>query len=231
MPTGEPSLIAASAAGRLVEADPRRDEPLRARAARPARGRASPDRRGRPSRASPGARARGRSRGPSGARTGSGSRPTCTWRPRLRSPAIEAAQAASLPIASRLTWAPPPVCSRMSAPAGTASSAPTVARAVQRRLGDVDGDHARPRGRGDHHRRQPDAAAAVDGDPLARAHAADLEHRAVGGREAAAQRRRRVGVQPVRQRDQVHVGPVDPRVSSANEPQCVKPGWVWRSQI
>jgi len=31
--------------------------------------------------------------------------------------------------------------------------------------------------------------------------AADLQHRAVGGHEAAAERRRRQGVDPVRQRD------------------------------
>ena len=71
-----------------------------------------------------------------GTRGGSGSSPTWTWRPRLRRPATDAAHAASAPIASRLTWAPPPVSSRTSAPAATACSAP-AARAASSAASDT----------------------------------------------------------------------------------------------
>ena len=135
IPAGEPSRHRDERA-----AAPRRARSATSRAgrgagARPRRARASRGRRGRPCRASRGARARAPMTRSIGTRGGSGSRPTWTWRPRLRSPAIDAAHAASLPIASSETWAPPPVSSRTSVPAGTASSAPSVARAAQRRLG------------------------------------------------------------------------------------------------
>ena len=144
-----------------------------------------------------------------GTRGGSGSSPTWTWRPRLRRPATDAAHAASAPIASRLTWAPPPVSSRTSAPAATAMLRAGGARRVERRLGHVDRDDARAHGRRDHHRGQPDAAAAVHRDPLARLRAPDLEHRAVGGGEAAAEAGRRHGADRVGQADEVDVGPVE----------------------
>ena len=88
---------------------------------------------------------------------------------------MDAAHAASLPIASSVTWAPPPVSSRMSAPTGTAMLGARLAGAAQRRVDDVDRDDPRARRRRDHHRRQPDPAAAVDRQPLAGAHAADLQ--------------------------------------------------------
>ena len=83
------------------------------------------------------------------------------------------------------------------------------ARRRQGLVGHVDADHARAQRRGDHHRRQPDAAAAVHGHPLARLRAADLHDRAVGGGEAAAEPGRRHGADRLRQRDQVDVGPVE----------------------
>ena len=144
-----------------------------------------------------------------GSRGGSGSSPTWTWRPRLRSPAIEAAQAASAPIASTLTCAPPPVSSRTSAPARAATSAPARARRIQRVVGHVDRHDARAQPRGDHHRGEPDAAAAVHRHPLARLRAADLHDRAVGGGEAAAEPGRRVEADRLGQRDEVDVGPVE----------------------
>ena len=144
-----------------------------------------------------------------GSRGGSGSSPTWTWRPRLRSPAIEAAQAASAPIASRLTCAPPPVSSRTSAPARAVHLRARPARGVQRVVGHVDRHDPRAESRGDHHRREPDAAAAVDRDPLARLRAADLHDRAIGGGEAAAEAGRSVGADRLGQRDEVDVGPVE----------------------
>ena len=56
---------------------------------------------------------------------------------------------------------------------------------------DVDGGHARALRHGDHHRREPDAAAAVHGDPVALRRPAVHRDGRVGGHEAAAERRRR----------------------------------------
>ena len=62
---------------------------------------------------------------------------------------------------------------------------------------------------GNHDRRQADATAAVYDDPVSRAHLAEVDHRAVSGTEPAAEARRGVEVEIVRQRDQIDVGPVD----------------------
>ena len=71
---------------------------------------------------------------------------------------------------------------------------PGRARRIERAVGHVDRDHARAAGGGDHHRGEPDAAAAVHRNPLARLRAPDLQHRAVGGGEAAAEAGGRRGV-------------------------------------
>ena len=63
-----------------------------------------------------------------------------------------------------------------------------------------------PGGHRDLHRREPDAAAAVHGDPLPGPHPALLDDGAEGGRVAAAQRRGGGERHGVRQRDQVDVG-------------------------
>ncbi len=83
---------------------------------------------------------------------------------------------------------------------------PELAR--ERQLGwvDVDRRHARAGRRGDHHGREPDAAAAVHGDPVALPRPAVDRHRRVGGHEAAAERRRRDEAERVRQADEVQVG-------------------------
>ena len=125
-------------------------------------------------------------------------------------PAIDAAHAASLPIASSETWAPPPVSSRIVGAERDGELGARLAGAAQRRVDDVDGDDPRARGRRDHHRRQPDPAAAVDREPLAR--------RGPGRPAGPRGRRSRTGsrarppssnVEAVRERDEVHVGPVD----------------------
>ena len=97
----------------------------------------------------------------------------------------------ALPSASRDTCAPPPVTARIDATTSSRRPPRRRARAPARAsLVDVDRDHARARRRGDHHRGQADAAAAVDRDPLARAHAGVHVQRRPGRHEAAAQRRR-----------------------------------------
>src|SRR5215218_636136 len=137
-----------------------------------------------------------------GMRGGSGRRPTCRCRPRLRRPAIDAVHAASLPIASRPTWAPPSVSSRTSVPAGTAISAP-ASRASRRAGSEISTATTRA----------PAAAAiitaaAVDGHPLTGPHAPNAQEGPVRGREPAAEERCRLGVDALWDRDEVHVRPV-----------------------
>ena len=100
------------------------------------------------------------------------SRPTCTWRPRLRSDSTDAAQVAALPSASSATCAPPPVASthgRRGVAGARVQGGLGAQLAREGELGgvDVDGGHARALRHGDHHRREADAAAAVHGDPVA----------------------------------------------------------------
>ena len=97
----------------------------------------------------------------------------------------------------------------MSAPRLHRDLRARLARRRQGLVGHVHADHARAQRRGDHHRRQPDAAAPVHGHPLARLRAADLHDRAVGGGEAAAEPGRRHGADGLGQRDEVDVGPVE----------------------
>ena len=78
-------------------------------------------------------------------------------------------------------------------------------RPHQLALVDVDGDHARARGGRDHHGGEPDAAAAVHGHPLARAHARVHVQRRPRRHEPAAERGRLDVAQSLRHAHEVQV--------------------------
>ncbi len=85
---------------------------------------------------------------------------------------------------------------------------PDRGRQGQRAGRDVDGHHPGAGGDRDLHRGQPDAAAAVHGDPLARADLPDLHDGPERGRDAAPQSGGRHEGQAVGERDEVDVGGV-----------------------
>ncbi len=81
-----------------------------------------------------------------------------------------------------------------------------LGRARERAGRHVDRHDAGAERAGEHHHRQPDAAAAVDGEPVAGAHAAALADGGERGHEAAAERRGRLEAEPVGERHAVEVG-------------------------
>ena len=91
-------------------------------------------------------------------------------------------------------------------PEGTGVAPSSAARVRDVGVG-VDGQDPAAERHGDHHRRQPDTAAAVDGHPFARFHPSHEGDRAVGGGEATAQTGRDVRGHFVGNPHQVEVGP------------------------
>jgi hypothetical protein len=99
---------------------------------------------------------------------------------------------------------------RFSVPAGVNEVLRPESTCPSQRLGrHVDGDDAGSARTGDHDRGQPDTPATVDSDPLAFADCSEVGNGSIGGREAAPKRRRGHVVDPVRKRDEVHVGVVE----------------------
>ena len=114
----------------------------------------------------------------------SGSRPTCTCRPRgarrrdgrrAGGGAAERVEGQRAPAAGRLADADGHVAGGVHRVAAVQDRGAAPRPGQLQRLGpDVDGDDPGAGGRGDHHGRQPDAAAAVHGHPLPGAHPAHL---------------------------------------------------------
>ena len=125
---------------------------------------------------------------------------------------MELLHVAALPSASSDTSAPRPVTSRISAgdvalvPRVDGHGGPQPLGERQHFVIDIDGDHPRLQGTGDHDRGQPHPAAAVDGDPLARPDPALRDHRPKGRGEPAPETRRRDEVDLRRQANQIHIG-------------------------
>ena len=92
-------------------------------------------------------------------------------------------------------------------------------REIQLVIGPVDRDHIGAHGAGDHDRRQPDAAAAVDGNPLSRQHSAPIDDRPKRRDEAAAEACCGGVVQLLRQPHEVGVGKVERHIFGERAPR------------
>ena len=118
---------------------------------------------------------------------------------------------AALPSASSETWAPPPVSSidrlgRVARPRVDRVRRAERAGELERLGVDVDRHHGGAERAGDHHRRQADAAAAVDRDPVAGADAAVLDDAANAVMKRQPSDRGLDEAERVRQADEVEVG-------------------------
>ena len=142
-------------------------------------------------------------------------------------------QVIAAPSASSETCAPPPVSS--STAAGTsrrrprACSAPSARARSRARRRDVDGDHPGAGRRRDLDRGEPHAAAPVHRDPFAGPHPARPARRP-GRRSRTGSPARRPWPGPARRGRRTRLTSAASRATnSASDPQCVKPGWVWRA--